>query len=29
MDLVRSSLRLIASHLPQVVRESERNRSVA
>jgi len=29
MDLVRSSLRLIARHLPQLVRESERARSVA
>lgn len=29
MDLVRSALRLIASHVPQLVRESERARSVA
>ena len=29
MDLVRSSLRLIAAHLPQLVLESERVRSVA
>jgi uracil-DNA glycosylase len=29
MDLVRSSLRLIAAHLPQLVGESERVRSVA
>jgi uracil-DNA glycosylase len=29
MDLVRSSLRLIAAHLPQLVVESERVRSVA
>jgi hypothetical protein len=29
MDLVRSSLSLIARHLPQLVRESEQVRSVA
>jgi uracil-DNA glycosylase len=29
MDLVRSALRLVASHLPQLVRESARARSVA
>lgn len=29
MDLVRAALRLIAAHVPQLVRESERARSVA